>query len=236
MFYQIIKRNIGYEKRYAIKREYFILKKILTRDVLYFRMPKVASESIVNSFGYDYAFIPHSYSRLYVKTLLILNDKKFRFTFVRHPILRFVSAYNWACRKEIDPIIYPHDIAQQRAILAAGTPNEFCFSLKDMLKSRSIKMIHFYPQFSWISTKKKLLVDFVGRLENLDEDILKLRENYGVILNVSFGPNRKNNSLIRTGDPQAAADSLGLSNRAIKEIEKVYAEDFNNFKYDTTNK
>ena len=201
-----VRKTAGYERRRKLRKEFFRFEKIIRSQVIYFRMPKVASDTIVEALSSEHAFIPHSYSTTLVRNLLRIKKGVFRFTFVRHPIMRFVSAYKWACRTDIDGTLYPLDIPQRAIIRTTGTPNEFCMLLEQMLQNKkSVRLVHFYPQCVWICSKDKLLVDFVGKLENFDDDLSVLSGDFGVKLDIQFGSNTKNPSVDKGTDPMSHA-------------------------------
>ena len=92
---------------------------------------------------------------LQIKKRIKNYDDYFKFTFVRNPWDRVVSAVFWRAN------------GLGSAKLDADTSKA---SFKKELQSVDMTSAHFKPQLSYIRHRGNLLVDFIGRFENLTED------------------------------------------------------------------
>jgi chondroitin 4-sulfotransferase 11 len=96
-------------------------------------------------------------------------DNYFKFTFVRNPWDRVVSFYHYQLKRKWD--FYPF--------------NE-TISFKEFVKNWLIQMpkqttLNTHPCYDWISDKDdNLLVDFIGRFENLQEDFNTVCDKIGI--------------------------------------------------------
>ena len=97
------------------------------------------------------------------------------FTFVRNPWDRLVSAFFYLDKgggnssDEKDRIKY---IAKYK-----GDFNKFVE--KEYSKKRIFKQLHFKPQHSWINDKNKIIVDYVGKMENFNNDFKNICRRIG---------------------------------------------------------
>lgn len=201
---------------------------IYRNEALYFRMPKVASASISRSLGRDVTVLSHGYRPNTVRLLLKLNSKSFKFTFVRHPYDRFLSAYKWATRELIYPGRHPLDGPQREAVLSFDSMDDFCMNLPYLFQDKTLHLLHFYPQTSYICQNNRLLIDFVGRYEFLEEDFKKIWEHHKIQIDVTFGANKKN-----LNKREIAPIENSLSPETRKILDLVYEKDFDILEYGT---
>lgn len=234
-FKNVIPKHLRWEYRDLFQQRVEAVKSSIFADVLYFRMPKVASQSITQSLdeltGINSFAIPHSLPPSLVKMILRFRGASFRFSFVRHPYSRFVSAYKWAVRENIDPHKYVLDIPQYSLVSKYPCINSFAVALPLLYQEHQNHLIHFTPQANWIADNDKLLVDFWGKLENLDYSLERLSEK-GICLPLSFGNNTKNEK------PEALSansnDILAkyrLSSEAEDALAAFYSRDLALFEY-----
>jgi hypothetical protein len=148
-----------------------LIVKCLLKKNVYFRMPKVASETITKGLTTSTAVIPHCYFPKTIQTIFRVCPLKYKFSFVRHPVSRFISAYNWAMREKIEGNYYHLDVLQKKKIQECGDINAFLERLPYLLRDKSTKMIHFYPQSDYLYSGSKCLVDFVGKAEGFESSI-----------------------------------------------------------------
>ena len=96
-------------------------------------------------------------------------DRKFRFAFVRNPWDRAVSSFRFALDQNKDSRFVALTFREWLR-LAFVERHPLYFDLP----------VSFLPQFDWISDQEdNLLVDFVGRFENLQADFAKVCERIG---------------------------------------------------------
>lgn len=102
-------------------------------------------------------------------------ERMFKFAFVREPVDRLSSA--WAYLRAGGRGAIP-DIAAQEAIADCTSIDEF---ILDYLPRTHIQQIpHFRPQSDFICDRADhLLVDFVGRYENLPDDFATVADRLG---------------------------------------------------------
>jgi hypothetical protein len=140
----------------------------------------------------------------------------FRFTFVRHPVARFLSFYK-------DKVLRP----------AKGIPPEIAAAgfEEGMSLSRALDRLeitpkheldpHTAPQSMFIFDGGKSRVDFVGMIEQIDEGLAKLAELSGVRVNVGHH-NRK------ACDEK---ESLSVAPEEERRIRAFYKDDFERLGY-----
>lgn len=211
------------------------IRSLYRAQVVFFAMPKVASQSIKEALNRNSDLrageIRHSFHPSTVRRLLQMKENSFKFTFVRHPYTRFISSYNWATRKSIDPIKHPNDVRQAKIVNSYKSMEDFCDALASGQIYNQESLLHFVPQSQWVYKGNERLLNYVGKLENLEASVEELG-NLGVSLELSYGPNAKSPSpAIALSNPIEVKEKLNLSNRLIRSINSYYAKDFINFNY-----
>jgi hypothetical protein len=189
-------------------------------------MPKVASASITEAVRSNALVLPHSLKPKTVRFFLKHKSDSLRFTFVRNPYQRFVSAYKWAIRNIEDTKVYALDIPQKKIVEDCGDINGFCKRLPGLLEDKENHLIHFYPQAEFISSGNKMLVDYVGKYEEMELSCQELREKHGYELNITFGNNPKN--VLKT---QTEGGLESLDSKSIEVLSELYHKDFEIFGY-----
>tara|TARA_B110000495_G_C22903606_1_gene527373 strand:- start:386 stop:964 length:579 start_codon:yes stop_codon:yes gene_type:complete len=129
-------------------------------------VPKNAGCSISNALGRSVEVINHDRRKSdfrYFKDHN-LSKKTFSFAFVRNPWDRVVSAYSFVKKGGVNA----GDKADRDKYLAQYSSfSEFVKNFDDSI----LEQIHFVPQYKWIcGDNGDVIVDFVGRFENLRED------------------------------------------------------------------
>ena len=135
------------------------------RDFVYIAIPKTGSTTIRNFCGYKYWWEPwaHETAPEIIERIGPQSwEKKFTFTFVRNPYARAVSMYFWSSTGLVcDSRIHFREWAR------------FCFSA-ELYPHRSLLSVRNHPsqQVQYIANNEgEILVDFVGKLENIEEDM-----------------------------------------------------------------
>lgn len=149
------------------------------------------------------------------------KDTSFSFCFVRNPWDRLVSSFFYL-KKGGGRGIGSSDHEDFKKYFG-----EFK-NFKDMIRNWDdsfFNQIHFRPQYQWVGDDNKVMVDFVGRFENLQED-------FNVICNKIGIPQRR---LPHTNKSthKRYADYYDEETRGI--VAKKYAKDIEYFKYKFTN-
>ena len=165
-------------------------------------------------------------------------DTYFKFTFVRNPVDWFVSQYKWRWRY----------LPGKRLSESIGTPAKFIstaitlpkyyknskkkfftekevFEMHETLRVvRALPMSRTLYQSNYVyDVDGNKIVDYVGKLENFNDDIMKICEITGIEL-PEGSIKKKNASKNRSGKEQ-------LSDEAKKKIYELWKIDFDNFGY-----
>ena len=187
---------------------------------IYFRMPRVASDTIMSRVRYRCSILPHALHPKQVQHFLLQNETAFRFTFVRHPYTRFVSAYRWA-QQDRDEDLFPFDGYEHHAI-GGRSMERVAASLEDLCAHGPAH--HFYPQSAYIIDGPRLLVDFIGKFESMLTDYAHVAKRLSLLGDFPWGPNRKAMS-----GPTMEVD---LSDSIRGHLDEFYAEDFEKLRYE----
>jgi len=143
------------------------------------------------------------------------HRRSFKFCFVRNPLTRTVSLYNYLLKRKMIP--------------EQTTFAQFC----KLLQKVSIEKVGLWhvnglsmcnPQSSWI---RDVEIDFIGRVESIGDDFEKIRNHLGLSTNVNL--RRENES---TGNKTKLDDILDQESYEI--VLDFYKEDFERFKYSSS--
>jgi hypothetical protein len=158
-------------------REFFVLD---DKKCAFLVVPKSANTSIKITIGKTYGIKTDEdqaiHGSSFVRNNLYLTlenaERYFKFSFVRNPYARLVSCYT-------DKIIRkPHYFEGYIFRIARNiTFAEFVkktVKIPDFLADK-----HFKSQYSVLYRRGKLLVDYVGKVENIEQDWLKVAEKCG---------------------------------------------------------
>ena len=133
---------------------------------------KCASTSIRRRFGFFDDPPPEVY-HMFLRDILIKRpDAKdyFKFAFVRNPYDRLYSTY----------INFKYDAGHfwaKPSILPKKTFKHFVMDFKD---SEYSNFIHLQPQVNYLTVDNKIDLNFIGRMENLKEDFMKIEGELGI--------------------------------------------------------
>ena len=170
--------------------------------IIYFRVPKVASTSLLISFRKKYVIEKcEEYDKSY-----------FKFAFVRNPFDRLASCYRHVIQKgamqniQDDPNFY-RDMTFEQFVDAVSE-----IEIKNM-------DIHFRPQYTFIPENP----DYVGKIENMQEDFKTLCDKIGI--NCELLHENKTN-------PTDLKDYY--TPEIVKKVVKIYQKDFELFGYEKT--
>ena len=185
------------------------------QKAIFLHIPKCAGQSIEKALGHKHHHRHHK-----VNDLPDNLENYFRFTFVRHPVRRFISACNYnlrvakATRKQLEHADYKSLSSFKKYRLHLITSNSSYDSIIDDLISEKLKNIPFFKhQKHWLTKGKP---QFIGRVENIDTD-------FAILANTL----RIKSKLKRT---HKSPDIASLGNFSKKNFQKVvdyYREDFN---------
>jgi hypothetical protein len=139
---------------------------------MFVHIPKCAGTSVRRSlFGRDGGHRPLEIFRTMVPPEMF--DQSFKFTFVRNPWDRLVSAFFFLQKSDLE-----RNQRFARRNLSAFT--DFDSFVRQWLTRKSIwNFTHFLPQHHFICIDQRLGVDFVGFYENLSEDFAIVAKKIG---------------------------------------------------------
>jgi len=146
-------------------------------------------------------------------------DEFFKFTFVRNPFDRLYSAYNFLSKGGITK----NDEDYNRSILSKYQNFED-FVLYGLQRSEVINHTHFIPQTNFLSLFGNLVIDFIGRFENIENDFQLVCKKLGIERSLP----KKN--ITATGNEPIKSM---YNSKMITKVTSIYASDFYNFGYRT---
>ena len=148
----------------------------IQRQCVFIHIPKNGGTSVSQALGYT-----RTSHRTILQYKKIMTPKDFavyfKFCFTRNPWARFLSLYNYARMTES---LYHSSTKPEAALygkhldydlLRDATLNECAHYLQEgkLLHDKSCN--HWHPQVNWIlDSQGKLLADFVGKVENMEQD------------------------------------------------------------------
>ena len=183
---------------------------------IFIHIPKTAGVSLVKAIFGDVSFEGHRSFYFNSIALNIKNEKYFSFTFVRNPFDRLYSAYKFLQNggmNHLDKLVFQTHLSEF---------NDFeDFILNGLNRKLIYKITHLIPQHEYLCDKKgSILVDFVGRFEHLERDILLLSTILSKDIKLSH--HNYNKKL----DYREAYTS-----EMINKVNQIYQKDIDIFKY-----
>ncbi len=160
----------------------------LERGFVFIHVPKSAGTSLNQAFGLNAPLNSalHSKARDLMPLLRRLDPEVKSISFVRNPYARFVSLYQFARLKEslycsaLDPKRAPCGKHPDHDLLS----NQSMEQCAELLIQGKLSGGGWNPQIDWLTDqeghKGKLMVDFLGRVESLEIDLLRLQQMYGI--------------------------------------------------------
>ena len=177
-----------------------------------------------------------------------LNDEKledyFKFTFVRNPYDRLLSAFNHIVMEQTLetyvaswPIIHPGDIY--------GRPTEMTFDIIFLLFSLFTKRglqtydidkdsVHWMPQNNHVEMNGYQIVDFVGKYENLEDDWKYIASKLEISEELPFkgaSTTAKDKNMTREEQQNLHWSHFYINKDTIREASKVYRRDIDILEY-----
>lgn len=215
MYWEVAKSACSSIKRFLIKNELPSINIFDDKDLEYYKFDfmHMRNYSPLLNPGQLYPFQGH-----------LKDDRFFKFSFVRHPYDRVLSAY-------LDKIVHnrpPSSDLKRILDLDPFADHEISFStfvhsLKDTPPSSMNS--HWRPQYHWL-TRGEFPFDFIGRVENIEKDILHVCEKTGLERKFfqKFSPHQTDSAQKRREHYTSELEAI---------IQQVYKEDFENFGYDS---
>lgn len=143
-------------------------------------------------------------------------DEAFTFSIVRDPYERVISTYKFLLNWDGTPKEIKERISKFKSI------DDYIAS--DIWEESAGPDFIFKPQTFWltdVNDRSKLIVDHVGKLENIDNEIAYIRSRI----------EGRDVSPIETPKLNETEGMFELSNNSIDKINKFYTRDFNFFNY-----
>lgn len=188
--------------------------------VIFIHVPKAAGSSIEKALFSTRGEVGHHGAEEY----LLADAEKFRryftFAFVRNPLDRFVSAYEYLAqggRNRFDEAWMRQQIEPYPGF------KSFVMRLKDPSQRKTIlAWMHFKPQHRFVcDDTDKIMVDFLGKYENIEQDFATVASHLGL-----------NNTLPHENATANRRDYRTYYDEETRQvIEEVYKLDFEIFHY-----
>ena len=211
----------GYELNRLLRSPYSSVEK--KHMVIFVHIPKAAGNSVVKSIWGGEA-TGHDFLERYYKNNQKLFHDSFKFTFVRNPWDRLVSAFFYLKQGGIG---YFDKQFSGKYLRKINSFEVFVLSLEKDKKFREAIMswVHFTPQIEFLKVKGKDLecMNFVGKIENFQKDMITLTEHLGVELYEEV-------KVVNASERNQYREYYNARTQAI--VANLYAEDIQVFNYE----
>ncbi len=198
----------------------------LERQFLFVHIPKTAGTSVCEALKLNrshHYFVEGYRDFVDAETF----ERLYKFAFVRHPVDRFVSLYNYA-RMEVshfhnnkDPAEASFQAHADYQLLKDCSLHECAVHLNDGRLVHNQPWTLWLPQTRWLEIDGSLIQpDFLGRMENFTADFQTLMKNLGIDAPVEY---------MNPSATPADAINVDAATRAL--LHRYYKEDFDNFGY-----
>ncbi len=147
-------------------------------------------------------------------------EKLYRFTFVRHPYARFLSFYRNKISEPDSPAM-TRRFAKQG--FAAGMSVD---AVLDVIEATPVRELdpHLIPQSELVYRGGASLVEFIGRVERLADDVKVIENRAGISLNLPH--------LNRAAGAGLERARQFLAEPACLRLRRIYNQDFERFAYE----
>lgn len=152
---------------------------------IYIHIPKTAGKSITNAMGCGWA--GHKDVAQYALELNpAIFQNYFKFSIVRNPWDRLVSEYNFQRNKDRPKRdkLHIYDERGAKRGFAEWVRVSFAdphrYRGEDWAGDTSPNIHRWSPQIDWISIDGRIAVDFVARMENINQDFAEIRKKIGL--------------------------------------------------------
>lgn len=137
-------------------------------------------------------------------------DNYFKFCIIRNPYNKLYSSWNFIKER--------HGYKDVNDFIKYKLDEEFIYG-KEIIPGDA--RVHYRPQFTFVyDNENNKFADFIIRYENLNEDISKINENYGLNIPLYDNGNSQKNYIKH------------LNKESITKINSLYKKDFELFNYE----
>ena len=183
---------------------------------IFIHIPKTAGVSLAKAIFGDVSFEGHRSFYFNSIALNIKNEKYFSFAFVRNPFDRLYSAYKFLEKGGMNI----HD-KNTFNIHLSKYRNFEDFVLNGINKKLIYQITHLIPQYEYLCNNSgRILVDFIGKFENLDNDIILLSKKL-----------KKDIKLNHHNYNEKKDYKMAYTDEMIEKVHQVYQKDIDIFEY-----
>lgn len=204
----------GRSRRQGELRSYhrYTLRDFDRHKCIFVHVPKAAGISVATGL-FGHLAGGHRTVRAYRRIFGWDFDRYFVFTVVRNPYSRLVSAYNFMMGEH--PVFRLNAVYRDTVLAEYSGFEEF---VVHELRTAASEFIVFRPQTHFLCADERIDVDFVGTVENLEEDFLRICECLDVEASL---PHRN-----RTAGPRKPVKDYFSEPKVADEVRSVYEADF----------
>ena len=200
------------------------------KKYIFICVAKVASSSInkiLNHYLHPEPIFHHMSIQELENYYLDLDINSFyKFAFVRNPWERFISLYNdMTFQRNGQKKLMNYSLLEKKKNSIFYKTKNFKEFAKSFESSNWINEAHFKPQFDFLSKNGELVMDFIGRFENLNSDWEKIKNDIGLNYLGEIGHQRKSNKNL-------CNYKEFYDNETIDIVSRIYKKDIQIFNYD----
>ena len=207
----IKEKKFAKSQAYLFKQKGSLLNAFSTSKTIFIHIPKTAGMSLAQAIYGDVVGSAHRKVSFFRYILEKELDDYFKFCFVRDPYDRLYSAYKFLEKGGVNQ----HD---KRAFdkFLSRYKNFEDFVINGLSNKVMNEIIHLVPQIDFICDKKgEILVDYIGKFENLQIEIKTLSEKLNKEIILSHLNLNKKKSFDKV-----------FTDKMRKRVRKLYAKDF----------
>lgn len=191
----------------------------LENKFIFIHIPKTAGNGIIKSL-YGKKATGHTYAIWYKKFDSKKFDKFFKFALVRNPWDRLVSAFFYLQEGGMNK---KDKNFSDKYLKKHNNFKNFVLSLEDeKYRQLILSWVHFIPQYKFVFHKDNLLVDYIGKYENLEQSYNFIRKKLGI---------NKNKKLEKHNASEHKPYYEYYNDKMIDIIYSMYEEDIKRFNY-----
>jgi len=198
-------------------KEGTLLNAFYKSKTIFIHIPKTAGVSLLKAIYGDVTLSGHRNFYFNRIALNIKNEKYFSFAFVRNPWDRLYSSFKFLEKGGInihDKNAYEMYLSQYK--------NFEDFVINGLDRKIIYEITHFIPQSEFICNNKgKVLVDYLGKFESLNQDIITLSKK--LKKEIIMGHHNSNSKQDYTN---------AYTDKMIAKVQDIYKKDIDIFNYD----